>query len=77
MRLPVISNQTFQRQKVTLDGKRFENCKFIDCELVYCGGPVETSICYFGPGVKFTVQEQAATMVKVMQGLGWKISPPN
>ena len=38
----IIENQTFSNLRIHLDFKRFRNCKFIDCELVFHGfGSVE------------------------------------
>ncbi len=74
-RLPVIKAQTFIGKKITLDGNRFEDCIFKDCNIVYTGGPAETSSCYF-ENVRWIFEGAAGTIVTVMQGLGWKILPP-
>lgn len=74
-RLPVIKGQTFVGQKVSLDGNRFENCVFKNCDVLYHGGPAETSSCYF-ENVRWVFEGAAGTIVTVMQGLGWKIVPP-
>ncbi len=74
-RLPVIRGQTFNGTKVTLDNTRFENCVFKNCEITYSGGPAETSSCYF-ENIKWMFNGAAGTIVTVMQGLGWKIVPP-
>jgi len=75
-RLPVVSGQTYSKKTVQLDGTRFENCKFIDCQILYDGGPAETSACYFSPGTAFFFRGIAANVVQVIQGLGWTILPP-
>lgn len=46
-RLPVIRQRTFIDTKVTLDNNWFENCTFRNCDIIYTGGPTETSACYF------------------------------
>ncbi len=33
-----IRNKTFKNETVVLDGKKFIDCSFQDCELVYSGG---------------------------------------
>lgn len=74
-RLPVIKGQTFDGQKVSLDGTRFENCIFKNCDILYAGGPAETSSCHF-ENVRWLFEGTAGTVVYVMQNLGWKIQPP-
>jgi hypothetical protein len=74
-RLPVVRGQTFVGTKVALDNTRFENCVFKNCEILYQGGPAETSSCYF-ESVKWIFEGAAGTIVHVMQGLGWQIVPP-
>jgi hypothetical protein len=66
--LPVIRTRTFIGQKVALDGTRFENCIFKDCDILYSGGPTETSSCYF-ENVRWIFEGAAGTVVHVMQGL--------
>jgi len=74
-RLPVVQARTFTGEKVKLDGTRFENCIFKNCDILYSGGPAETSSCYF-ENVRWIFEGAAGTIVTVMQGLGWKILPP-
>ena len=74
-RLPVIRAQTFIGKRITLDGNRFENCTFKGCDIIYNGGPAETSSCYF-ENVRWMFEGAAGTIVTVMQGLGWQILPP-
>jgi hypothetical protein len=74
-RLPVTRGETFTGTKVTLDNVRFENCVFKNCDIVYLGGPAETSSCYF-ENVRWIFEGSAGTVVQVMQGLGWQIIPP-
>jgi hypothetical protein len=74
-RLPVTRGQTFVGAKVALDNIRFEGCTFKNCEILYSGGPAETSSCYF-ENVRWVFEGAAGTIVTVMQGLGWKIVPP-
>lgn len=73
--LPVIRGQRFEKGKVNLDNTRFENCSFKNCDVLYSGGPAETSACYF-ENVRWVFEGQAGTIVTVMQGLGWQIIPP-
>jgi hypothetical protein len=74
-RLSVTRGQTFSGTRVTLDNVRFENCVFKNCDIIYSGGPAETSARYF-ENVRCVFEGQAGTIVHVMQGLGWKIVPP-
>jgi hypothetical protein len=69
--LPVVSKRTFMRETVTLDGTRFENCRFIECHIVYSGGPAETSVCEFSPNTVWDFQGAAATTMVVLQQCGW------
>lgn len=36
-----IRDKTFENETVEIDGKRFTNCKFDGCSLLYAGGDVE------------------------------------
>jgi hypothetical protein len=74
-RLPVVRGQAFSGTKVNLDNTRFENCTFKNCDITYNGGPAETSACYF-ENVRWIFEGHAGNVVTVMQGLGWKIIPP-
>jgi hypothetical protein len=58
-----------------MDNIRFENCVFKSCDIIYAGGPAETCACYF-ENVRWIFEGQAGIIVHVMQGLGWKIFPP-
>jgi hypothetical protein len=73
IKLPVISGRTFTRQTVTLDGNRFENCRFIECHLVYSGGPADCSSCEFSPNTVWDFQGPAAITVMVIQKFGWSL----
>ena len=75
IRLPVTRDQKFIGTRVKLDNTRFENCTFKNCDIIYDGGPAETSSCYF-ENVRWIFQGAAGTVVQVMQGLGWQIVPP-
>lgn len=70
--LPVISGKTFRRENVVIDGKRFENCKFFECTIIYSGGPAETHLCEFGPNLLWGFQEPVGTSLKVLQAFGWR-----
>jgi len=73
--LPVTRQRAFIDTKVTLDNNRFENCTFRNCDIIYAGGPTETSACYF-ENFRWIFEGVAGTVVHVMQGLAWKILPP-
>jgi hypothetical protein len=71
-RLPVISGRTFTNETVVVDGKRFENCKFIGCHIVYSGAPAEASSCQFSPNTTWEFQAAAAMTVQTLQRFGWR-----
>jgi hypothetical protein len=71
---PVIRGRTFQNQTVKLDGFRFEQCEFIDCTLVYAGGPADCSECGFHPGTQWKFEGQAETLMQVLPRFGWRFS---
>jgi hypothetical protein len=75
-RLPVVSGRKFVSGSVLLGNTRYENCEFRNCEVVYRGGPGETSACYF-ENVRRLFEGQAGNVVLVMKGLGWRIERPN
>jgi len=70
--LPITAGKTFKNETVQIDGRRFENCKFIDCTIVYSGGPAEASFCEFAPNTVWAFQEPLGTSLKVLQQLGWR-----
>ena len=55
-----------------MDGTRYENCRFIDCQLVYKGGPGEAAGCYFSPLTVWQFDEPAATVVQTLQRYGFQ-----
>jgi hypothetical protein len=71
-RLPVIAGQTFTRTDVRLDGKRFEKCKFINCQIFYSGGLAEASACEFSPDTVWRFEGAAGITMAVLQQLGWR-----
>jgi hypothetical protein len=72
-RLPVTSRKTFRREIVVLDGKRFEHCKFIECQIVYSGAPAEISSCEFSPNTVWQFQGPAGMTMQLLQQCGWRI----
>jgi hypothetical protein len=71
--LPVTKGRTFTRETVTLDGKRFENCKFNECHLIYSGGPADCSACEFSPNTVWDFQGPAAITMVALQRFGWRL----
>ena len=37
----MVVGKLFENQRIVVSGRRFERCKFVDCELVYRGGRVD------------------------------------
>jgi hypothetical protein len=70
--LPVVAGRTFKNETVVVDGRRFENCKFIGCTIIYSGGPAEASACEFSPNTVWGFQEPVGTSLKVLQAFGWR-----
>lgn len=70
--LPVVSGKTFTRETVIIDGKRFENCRFIECTIIYSGGPSESSSCEFVGPTKWGFQNPAGLVLKVLGAFGWR-----
>jgi hypothetical protein len=77
-RLPITNGKTFRREIVVLDGRRFENCRFIECQIVYSGGPAEVSSCEFAPNTVWQFQGAAGMTMRLVQQCGWRIEfgPP-
>jgi hypothetical protein len=71
-KLPVVSNESYVRQDVVVDGKRFENCRFIRCRIVYSGGPAEASGCEFCPDTVWKFQGFASMTLDTLQRFGWR-----
>lgn len=72
-KLPVIPSRTYTNQPVRLDGNRYENCKFIDCQIVYSGGPAEVHSCEFSQNTLWDLRNAAAITLQVLQQCGWQI----
>jgi hypothetical protein len=46
--MALFKDQTKEHETIVLDGNEFHDCKFQNCELVYCGGqPPKLQHCYF------------------------------
>jgi hypothetical protein len=73
-KLPVVSSQTYTHQDIPVDGKRFENCRFIRCQIIYSGGPAEASACEFSPDTVWKFQGAAAMTLETLQRFGWRFS---
>jgi hypothetical protein len=70
----VIRDRKFQNQTIKLDGFRFERCEFIDCTLVYAGGPADCSGCGFHPDTQWRFEGQAQMLMVVLERFGWRLS---
>jgi hypothetical protein len=70
--LPITSGKTFTRETIRIDGHRFENCKFVECTLIYEGGPAEASACEFSPKMAWQLQGAAGMTIQTLQRFGWK-----
>jgi len=57
-----------------MDEVRYENCKFIDCVLVYSGGNGEAADCAIYPGTQWRFQAAAGRVVETLQRYGWSFS---
>jgi len=75
-RLPVTSEQIFESISIPVDNRRFEKCTFVNCVIVYRGGPVEVSNCRFEGVTKWEFLDCAATTVLAMKAFGWRIDSP-
>ena len=69
--LPVRSGETFKKQAVVLDGTRFEKCRFIECQLIYAGGPADCSACEFVGNTTWNLQGPASTTMLALRAFGW------
>jgi hypothetical protein len=70
----VIRDRKFQKETVRLDGFRFERCEFIDCTLMYSGGPADCSECGFHPDTQWLFEGQARMLMDVLPKFGWRLS---
>jgi hypothetical protein len=70
--LSVITGQTFTRQTIEIDGKRFENCKFIECTIIYGGGPAEAFSCHFSKKTQWGFRAPFGPGMQVLQQFGWR-----
>jgi hypothetical protein len=71
--LPAVSGKTFKNEAVTIDGKRFENYKFIDCHIIYSGGPADASACEFSPNLTWEFRGNVGMIVQVLPHFGWRL----
>jgi hypothetical protein len=76
LNMPRITGKTFTKQKVTLDGFRYEQCVFNECQLIYGGGPCRALSCYIEPNCTIDFQDHAAFVLQLLTDLGWKMTPP-
>lgn len=64
-----IQSGTYENTRVPLDGHVYNNCTFVDCELVYSGnGPVGLSGCIFRD-CSFSFSGPAANAVAFLNSL--------
>jgi hypothetical protein len=71
-----VVGKEFNKAAVSLDNMSYENCKFIDCDLFYSGGPAQLFSCDIRPGNRWHIQGAAALTVETLRTSGFQISSP-
>lgn len=67
--MDTIQNQTLVNKTVLVDGNRYENCRFVDCQLLYKGGDLPAFVrCEFN-GVSIQLEDDAALTLSYLTGL--------
>ncbi len=62
-------SRTFLREQIRLDFSNFDNCRFIQCEMIFSGyGPVTLSNCSFD-GVQWRFLDAAANTMSFLTGV--------
>jgi hypothetical protein len=69
-----ISGKRFENQAIRIDGYRFESCEFINCTIIWSGGPADCSACRFHPGTAWQFEGQAQTLMVVLQKFGFQLT---
>lgn len=68
----IVREQEFKNTTVNIDGKRFENCKFLNCTIMFSGfAPSQASSCYFSPDTKWGLAGVAGEVLQTLKGFGW------
>ena len=76
MRLVEAKGLTFSRETVVIDGTSYQNCSFVECRIIYRGGPTRFVSCSLSPNCRIELQDAAAFVYQVLGELGWKLVPP-
>lgn len=76
-RLQCIRDHTFSKEQVGLSGYRYERCKFIECTLLYVGGPGEMSDCYLSPNTVWQFGGPVPMILETLQRYGFRLVPEN
>lgn len=76
VRLPEVKEQRYENAIVGLDGISYQRCTFVNCTLVYRGGPARMVSCSIGAGCKWQFEDHAAFVMQTLGELGWKLDPP-
>lgn len=68
-RLDQYSGETFRGEVVQLDGRRFESCSFVECEMRYSGGDAPALVgCSFGK-CTWSFSAEAANTLAFLSGM--------
>jgi len=64
-----VLNQQFVGERVVLDGKHFEDCRFENCDLVYKGGVPPNFVRTDFAAPRFVFEEAAQNTVQLMSAI--------
>lgn len=68
-RLDQYSGETFRGEVIQLDGRQFENCIFVECEMRYSGGDAPALVgCNFGQ-CTWSFSAEAANTLAFLAGM--------
>jgi len=72
-----VEDKAFGAQDVIVfDNKSFLRCSFVRCTIVYSGGVTKWHSCHFDT-CRIVLKDAANRTKEVLEGFGFKISPPN
>jgi hypothetical protein len=72
----VIESRQIEGTLLQIDNTHFKACHIRDCEIVWSGAEVKWESTVW-ERCRFTFTGEAAIVLQVMRGFGFKVTPPN
>lgn len=72
--MKTIKKKSLTKEDVILDNMEFIDCKFVNCQIMYAGGPHKIEGCEFENKSSFRLTGSAVSTARLFTKLGW--TPP-